>query len=77
MRLRSAGETLRAHVPRRVPWEPWSVLVPLIVAQWLVVALVTLRRFSRSVGFAFPVFRLRSRSLPFPFSVARAPERTR
>lgn len=40
MRLRSAGETLRAHLPRRLPWEPWSVLVPLVVAQWLVVARV-------------------------------------
>jgi hypothetical protein len=43
MRLRSAGETLRAHLPRRLPWEPWSVLVPLVVAQWLVVALVAHR----------------------------------
>lgn len=43
MRLRSAGGTLRAHLPRRLPWEPWSVLVPLVVAQWLVVALVAHR----------------------------------
>jgi hypothetical protein len=38
MRLRNAGVTLRAHLPRRLPWEPWSVLVPLVVLQWLVVA---------------------------------------
>lgn len=38
MRLRSAGATLRARLPRHLPWEPWSVLIPLILAQWLVVA---------------------------------------
>jgi hypothetical protein len=38
MRLRSAFEDLRARLPRRLRWEPWSVLVPLIVLQWLVVA---------------------------------------
>jgi hypothetical protein len=38
MRLRSAFGHLRARVPRRLRWEPWSVLVPLVVLQWLVVA---------------------------------------
>jgi hypothetical protein len=38
MRLRNAGATLRAHLPRRLPREPWSVLVPLVLLQWLVVA---------------------------------------
>lgn len=38
MRLRSAGATLRARLPQRLPWEPWSVVVPLILVQWLVVA---------------------------------------
>jgi hypothetical protein len=38
MRLRSAFEHLRARLPRQLRWEPWSVLVPLIVLQWLVAA---------------------------------------
>jgi hypothetical protein len=38
MRLRSAFDRLPARVPRRLRREPWSVLVPLIVLQWLVVA---------------------------------------
>jgi hypothetical protein len=43
MRLRSAGARIRAHLPRRLPWEPWSVLGPLVLAQWLVVGLVAHR----------------------------------
>jgi hypothetical protein len=43
MRLRSAGETLRAHLPQRLRWEPWSVLVPLVLLQWLVVAYIAHR----------------------------------
>jgi hypothetical protein len=37
MRLRKALEQLRSRVPASLRWEPWSVLVPLIVLQWLVV----------------------------------------
>jgi hypothetical protein len=38
MRLRSALEPLRVRFPRRLRYEPWSVLVPLVVLQWLVAA---------------------------------------
>jgi hypothetical protein len=38
MRLRKALEHLRSRIPASLRWEPWSVLVPLIVLQWLVVA---------------------------------------
>jgi hypothetical protein len=43
MHPRKAGATLRAHLPRRVPWEPWSVLVPLVALQWLGVAIIARR----------------------------------
>src|SRR4051794_26608828 len=31
--------SLRRHLPRRLPWEPWSLLVPLVVVQWIGVLL--------------------------------------
>ena len=29
------GIALRAHLPSRLPYQPWSVLVPLVVVEWL------------------------------------------
>ena len=35
--------SLRQHLPQRLPWEPWIVVVPLIVAQWIGTALFATR----------------------------------
>jgi hypothetical protein len=43
MRLRSALESLRLRLPHHLPREPWSVLVPLILVQWLGVATIAHR----------------------------------
>ncbi|MHB8471068.1 MAG: hypothetical protein ACYDCH_15135, partial [Gaiellaceae bacterium] len=37
MRLPSAAR-LRGRLPARLPWEPWSVLVPLVVVEWIGIA---------------------------------------
>ncbi len=45
MRLRSAGVSLRARLPRQLPREPWSVLALLLLLQWgaLIVFIETVR----------------------------------
>jgi hypothetical protein len=38
MRLHSAAGTLSQRLPSSLRWEPWSVLVPLVVAEWIGIA---------------------------------------
>ena len=38
MRLRKTRALIQARLPRRLPREPWSVLVPLVLLQWLALA---------------------------------------
>ena len=37
--LPRSGTALRSRLPRQLPWEPWSLLVPLVFVQWIGVAL--------------------------------------